>query len=476
MYQLAEQYQAAMVDVEHRFYGESFPTQTVSAANYAYLSSQQALADLARVISFVTDTQLDSPNSKVLTFGGSYPGNLAGWFRLKYPAITTGSVASSAPVTAELDYSQYMDVVAYSVRFFGGQQCYDMLQLAAEQIWTTLSTNSPGSAAYTQLETDFETCAPMESVYDVYVFLSDMMGNVQGVAQYSKYSGEEVVRYLFLTFHTFPYIFFVYHTSGYNVTEMCNFLTAVPEQDAYTQFVAFSTQFYSPCIDVSWNNSIAYLANTTADPSNAARPWVFQTCNEFGYAQTANSPNQPFHSWAPVLNVSMYMLMCQQSYMGFGTNMPQIDWINDVYGSAAIGSTNTVFPTGSVDPWHALGVTNKTQALYQASDVKVDINGTSHCEDMYAPNPLDPPALTYGRTIIASTVAAWLSDTPTPPPAPAPAEDCGSDDDALHSKGTQAGVFIAVIVVSGVLGAGIMYVLMSRGKPSLAASDGGSRA
>lgn len=65
------------------------------------------------------DTSADPPlqlkasaaTSKFVTFGGSYPGNLAAWFKLKYPALTVGTVASSAPVFAEYDFDQYAGVV-----------------------------------------------------------------------------------------------------------------------------------------------------------------------------------------------------------------------------------------------------------------------------------------------------------------------------------------------------------------------------
>jgi pimeloyl-ACP methyl ester carboxylesterase len=101
LYSMAEEYSALLVDIEHRFYGESWPTVDMDNEHLRYLSSEQALADAARLISYLKDT-LPARSSKVVTVGGSYPGNLAAWFRLKYPHITVGSIASSAPVLAQV--------------------------------------------------------------------------------------------------------------------------------------------------------------------------------------------------------------------------------------------------------------------------------------------------------------------------------------------------------------------------------------
>jgi serine protease 16 len=118
---LAEKHGALLVALEHRFYGESRPTADLSTANLQYLTSSQALADLARFRSMisayqpgVTDTSSSpplvlpaSPNaSKWVSFGGSYPGNLATWLKAKYPALVDGTVGSSAPVLAHYDFAQ----------------------------------------------------------------------------------------------------------------------------------------------------------------------------------------------------------------------------------------------------------------------------------------------------------------------------------------------------------------------------------
>ena len=98
---LAKAHGGLLVNVEHRFYGQSYPTPSMTTEELRLLSADQALADLARVIDHVKTT-LDIQDSRVITIGGSYPGNLAAWFRLKYPSVTFASIASSAPVTAKV--------------------------------------------------------------------------------------------------------------------------------------------------------------------------------------------------------------------------------------------------------------------------------------------------------------------------------------------------------------------------------------
>ena len=65
VFDLAKQHNALMVNVEHRYYGESYPTTDMSTDNLKkYLSSQQALADLSRLIMHVKNN-LDTMSSKV---------------------------------------------------------------------------------------------------------------------------------------------------------------------------------------------------------------------------------------------------------------------------------------------------------------------------------------------------------------------------------------------------------------------------
>lgn len=393
MYELAKKHNALMVDVEHRFYGKSLPTNDVKTTNLAYLSSDQALADLARVITHIKKDIFDSVGSKVITVGGSYPGNLSGWFRLKYPSITHGSIASSAPVRAKANFYEYMDVVGEAMLYFGGQSCYNAFENAANHI-TKLSDEGFGSDGMKQLEKDFKTCGPIENELDLATFQSNVMGTAQGVVQYNnEIPGQPTVS---------DYCVAMTATNADGST-VCPYKTLAKLMADQLEGSG------EKCEDVSYKATIDYLAGTKGDlPTNAARSWVYQTCNEFGYYQTSDSKTQPFHSFKGLQGLSYSRKMCYDAYDGW-TSDPATEFTNEKYGSTAVEATNVVWTSGSIDPWHALGVTNYSQPLpLYPSEIPVYILGTAHCNDLKAPLDTDPPALTEAREVVAKKVAEWL--------------------------------------------------------------------
>lgn len=105
------------VYAEHRYYGKSLPfgDRSLESVEFSgYLTPEQALADYALLL-----TKVNRELRPVITWGGSYGGLLSSeyrifytkiaadqfhnpfstaWFRMKYPHLSTGAIASSAPL------------------------------------------------------------------------------------------------------------------------------------------------------------------------------------------------------------------------------------------------------------------------------------------------------------------------------------------------------------------------------------------
>lgn len=74
--------------------------------NLAFLSSEQALADLANFTRTMTVQYKLPAGTKWIAFGGSYPGSLAAWMRMKYPHLIHGAMSASGPLLAQIDFQR----------------------------------------------------------------------------------------------------------------------------------------------------------------------------------------------------------------------------------------------------------------------------------------------------------------------------------------------------------------------------------
>src|SRR3989338_8347339 len=113
-YQLGSEHSALLLAIEHRYYGESLPFELLTTGNLQYLNSNQALADLVSIITYVSHSSgiVDNKGTEpvIIAFGGSYPGALAAYVRGSFPSLISGSVASSAPVEASTHFIQYQQI------------------------------------------------------------------------------------------------------------------------------------------------------------------------------------------------------------------------------------------------------------------------------------------------------------------------------------------------------------------------------
>jgi len=374
----AQTFGALIVSVEHRFYGESQPFADLSTPNLKYLTSEQALADYAAVRQHIVE-QYECPNNKWIVFGGSYSGALSAWFRLKYPNLVAGSIATSAPVFAQEEFAEYFQVVSDSV----GPSCEARL-IQANNVISQMLKSEQGR---NELQGIFNTCTPIETdPKNLAMFWEAISGGISDIVQYSNDNNKYI---------------------PFNVATMCNILeSGGPSSLAALKALAdFNTMFNNfsnqQCTEVSYTDYVTQLRNIDPTNSNAAaRTWTWQTCIEFGYFQTSTGSNQPFPN---AITLDWFVDMCNDI---FGMPLsPDVNWTNTYYGGRDVEGSNIVFPNGSVDPWHKLGILDTINPSLPAYYMQ----GTAHCADLYPPRATDLPTLTNTRMHEQKLIAQWIA-------------------------------------------------------------------
>nr|KYP36933.1 Thymus-specific serine protease [Cajanus cajan] len=250
---LAKKFGAALVMLEHRYYGKSSPFNSLETENLKYLSSKQALFDLAAFRQYYQDninaklnrTKIENP---WFIFGGSYSGALSAWFRLKFPHLTCGSLASSAVVLAVYNFTEFDQQIGESA----GAECKEALQETTQLIEHELSTNGK------ELKASFDA-DDLEIDGDFLYFLADaaaiafQYGNPDKVCKplvEAKKAGEDLV-------------------------------------DAYAKYVK---EYYTGTFGVNVQTyDQKYLKKTAINEDSSARLWWFQVCTEVAYFQVAPS-------------------------------------------------------------------------------------------------------------------------------------------------------------------------------------------
>ncbi|XP_077996059.1 thymus-specific serine protease-like [Glandiceps talaboti] len=376
---LAKKYGALIVAVEHRFYGASINVDGLELKQMQYLSSQQALADLASFHSFAQSKFDLTEKNTWICFGGSYPGALSAWFRLKYPHLVYGAIASSAPVKAETNFEGYNEVVAASLAdpvVKGSQECEANVASAFKEINQKIQEKQ-----FDVLKKDFLSCNNISNPNDTATFVSNMASLLMGIVQYNE-------------------------MTTWDIEQFCSYMTQ--PRKPYDNLAIFNAKYLNDsgeeCSDNSFDNYLKLLRDTTSKSEGVGiRQWTYQTCTQFGYYQTCDSNTTcPF---SPQMDLKSSLILCSAAFNISGSVVDRrVDFTNSYYGADHPSGTRIVFVNGSIDPWHALSVLQNLSPTVTA----IFINGTAHCANMEEPTPQDLPSLVQARQKIDAQIGQWL--------------------------------------------------------------------
>ncbi|XP_052012585.1 thymus-specific serine protease [Apodemus sylvaticus] len=387
---LASAWGALVISLEHRFYGLSVPAGGLDAALLRYLSSRHALADVASARQALSALLNVSSSSPWICFGGSYAGSLAAWTRLKFPHLVFAAVASSAPLSAVVDFSAYNRVVARSltqVAIGGSLECLAAASAAFAEVERLLRA---GRAAQAVLREELGACGSLDLLEDQAELLGALQALVGGTVQYDGQEGAPL-----------------------SVRQLCGLLLGSRGNRSHStpylglrravQIVLRSMG--QKCLSYSRAETVAQLGNTEPRVFGVGdRQWLYQTCTEFGFYVTCESLQCPF-SQLPALPFQLEL--CERVFGLSPASVAQsVAQTNAYYGGQSPGATQVLFVNGDVDPWQVLSVTQDLGP----SEPALLIPSASHCLDMAPLRPSDSPSVRLGRQKIFQQLQDWLRD------------------------------------------------------------------
>jgi hypothetical protein len=140
---LASEIGAAVIVMEHRYWGMSSPFDNLTTENLKYLTLKNAIADFTNfaknaILPFDINGSSTADKAPWVMMGGSYSGALSAWTESTAPGTFWAYHASSAPVEAISDYWAYF----YPVQEGMPKNCSTDITLVIDYIDNILATGT----------------------------------------------------------------------------------------------------------------------------------------------------------------------------------------------------------------------------------------------------------------------------------------------------------------------------------------------
>lgn len=343
MHDIAVDLNGYIIGSEMRFFGQNRPTSDASTANLRFLSTEQVLADMASLIDHVKRQDARLSSAKVILVGTMFGGNLATWFRVKYPHHVDGIWSSSSYVESRMNFREYFEVIGDDLRTFGSDACY-------RRVWRAFRTieNLIDAGRSEPLNEMFHLCHPINVTdwFEVARFFEDIASSVA--------SG-------------------VFNGGVNYVHDMCE---SVTNADISNDLIAFAEWFEaqnrSPhCFGQNVRDVVDFFSQTSwsnVGVISGRRQYFYLTCTEYGWFATTDSDHQPFGSQ---IGEDYHVELCRQVFGDWITESiaENIEKTNISLGGSLPDITHAYFTNGGLDPHRVLNVRNDIGASVEAREL-----------------------------------------------------------------------------------------------------------
>jgi len=383
MWDIAPQFGALLVFAEHRYYGKSLPFDgkfDKDPKKLGYLSSEEALADYAELITHLKATLKGAKKSPVIVFGGSYGGMLAAWFRVKYPHIVAGAIAASAPIA---QFTSPPDAFGRIVTSdFTAAAPNGTCSKSIRKSWDALDRMAalPNNTGLDWLNTNWKLCTAFndkQNVTDLKAYLSDLWTN--------------------LAMMDYPYpTSFLAPLPANPVNAACaSLLGDFKDDKALLSHVFSAVSVYfnytttAKCLDLGQQDDIG------------ADMWSYQACSEMVMPFDYDGINDMFEpaKW----DINAFTKQCVEDW---GVT-PRPNMANLIYGGRSLeAASNIVFSNGLLDPWSSGGV---LKAPNNNISIVIIHEGAHHL-DLRAATAADPVGVITARKTERKYIRKWIRE------------------------------------------------------------------
>ena len=327
---------AAIVAVEHRYYGQSQAYKHLSTKNLRFLNVEQALLDYKKLITYLKYS--NNMKGPWIAVGGSYAGILSSSLRLYFPKLVVAAWASSAPLALKRLYSQYDENILKNI----GPTCALKMQSIVQYAESILEQ--------TEVLNDFKSKIGASNIIDKDDFLFSISDIASAAIQY-----------------------------GYK-DFLCD---RINQNDAVTGFIQFAKDFadtfsYTP---ESYSFSMAKETNASA-PHSALRAFYYQQCTQIGLFQIA-SANLDYILRSKNINSNYIDSNCIKL---FGPNIKDQSQqsLKNYFLPLMRGKGSEIyFSNGELDPFLSAGISRELGTWNNPNTYAHVIKNSYHCTDIF---------------------------------------------------------------------------------------------
>jgi lysosomal Pro-X carboxypeptidase len=384
MWESADRHGASLVFLEHRYYGKSKPFTKLDKSNMGYLSTSQAMADYAAILTHLTSS--DYKDIPVIGFGGSYGGMIATYFRLKYPYLVDGVIAASAPIWTYYgegyDWNSFAKIVTNDAEM-ASRSCV----VKARKAWKIMFHMGISSKGRSELEKAVKLCSPLETYQDV-ERLVDWMSEAWD----------------YMAMGNFPYqssylVDGLGRLPAYPVRKACSFLTETDGIELVKSMAKAIGVYYNASDEVK-----CYQYNTDSS-SETEDFWNYQYCTEHFMPMERDGIHDMFYP--KPFNLSHEIQECKDRW----DVEPDLHRGITEFGGKKILDylSNAVFSNGALDPWSGGGVLHIPAWLEKKNNLRTIMipEGAHHLDLMFS-NEDDPLSVLDARRIENEMIASWI--------------------------------------------------------------------